>query len=133
MARRDPSFVLPGSHFAGMTLSHVIASDRLNGMKKLINISVQKYPFNKSKIFISCFYDAFDVNLWEKKLTNIFVEFHHFTEGATGDVWWPTVANLNLSLHCNHIHTTTLHWMLTLKSRIKSIFNVTSTTQILLI
>ena len=31
-ARRDPSFVLPGSRFAGTKFSHVIASARLSGM-----------------------------------------------------------------------------------------------------
>ena len=30
----------------------------------------------------SCFYDAYDVNLWEKKLTSVFVEFNPFTEGV---------------------------------------------------
>ena len=35
-ARRDPSFVLPGSRFAGTKFFHVIASTRLSGMKKLI-------------------------------------------------------------------------------------------------
>ena len=35
-ARRDPSFVQPGSRFAGTKFSHVIASARLDGVKKLI-------------------------------------------------------------------------------------------------
>ena len=35
-ARRDPSFVQPGSHFAGMKFSHVIVSARLGEIKKLI-------------------------------------------------------------------------------------------------
>ena len=39
-ARRDPSFVQPGSRFAGTKFSHVIASTRLGGIKKLI----KKYP-----------------------------------------------------------------------------------------
>ena len=39
-ARRDPSFVQPGSRFAGTKFSHVIASARLGGIKKLI----EKYP-----------------------------------------------------------------------------------------
>ena len=38
-ARRDPSFVLPGSRFAGTKYFHVIASARLSGMKNLINTS----------------------------------------------------------------------------------------------
>ena len=38
------------------------------------------------KDILLCFYDLHDVNLWEKMLTNIFVEFHHFTEAATGSV-----------------------------------------------
>ena len=33
-----------------------------------------------------CFYDAYDVSMTKKKLINIFVEFHHFTEAATGNV-----------------------------------------------
>ena len=39
-ARRDPSFVQPGSRFAGTEFSHEIASARLGGIKKLI----KKYP-----------------------------------------------------------------------------------------
>ena len=39
-ARLDPSFVHPGSRFAGTKFSHVIASARLGGIKKLI----KKYP-----------------------------------------------------------------------------------------
>ena len=39
-ARRDPSFVQSGSRFAGTKFSHVIASTRLGGIKKLI----KKYP-----------------------------------------------------------------------------------------
>ena len=34
--RRDPSFVQPGSRFAGMKFSHVIVSARLGEIKKLI-------------------------------------------------------------------------------------------------
>ena len=41
-ARRDPSFELPGFHFAGTKFSHIIASVCLSGMKKLINISLKK-------------------------------------------------------------------------------------------
>ena len=37
-------------------------------------------------LFLLCFYNSYDVNLWEEKLTNVFVEFHHFTEAATGGV-----------------------------------------------
>ena len=58
-ARKDPSFVLPGFHFAGTKFYHVIATAHLNGMKKLINTSVWKYPFNRSKIFLLCFCEAF--------------------------------------------------------------------------
>ena len=58
-ARQDPSFVLPAFHFAGTKFYHVIATARLNGMKKLINTSVWKYPFNRSKIFLLCFCEAF--------------------------------------------------------------------------
>ena len=42
--------------------------------------------FNRSKIFLLCFYDVYDVNLREKKLTNVIVEFHHFTEAVTGGI-----------------------------------------------
>ena len=38
-------------------------------------ISIEVH-FNRSKIFILCFYHSYDVNLWEKKLTNIFVSFY---------------------------------------------------------
>ena len=36
-ARRDPSFVMPGSRFAGMEFSHIIDSAYLSGMKKCFN------------------------------------------------------------------------------------------------
>ena len=36
LARRDPSFVQPGSRFVGTKFSHVISSFRLGGIKKLI-------------------------------------------------------------------------------------------------
>ena len=71
--RRDPAFVLPGSRFAGTKFSHVIASARLSGMKKLThqfeNISLKiSIHFNRAEIFLLCFYDAYDVNLWGKKV-----------------------------------------------------------------
>ena len=44
LARRDPSFVQPGSRFAETKFSHVIASARLSGMKKLISKPVLKDP-----------------------------------------------------------------------------------------
>ena len=71
-ARRDPSFVLPGSRFAEAKFSHV-TSARLSGMKKLINTSVWKYSWkyisiDRSKIFLLCFCDAYDINLWGKKV-----------------------------------------------------------------
>ena len=34
-ARRDPSFILPGSRFAGTKFAHVIASARLSGMRQI--------------------------------------------------------------------------------------------------
>ena len=40
-ARRDSSFVQPGSRFVETKFSHVIASTRLGGIKKLI----KKYPW----------------------------------------------------------------------------------------
>ena len=43
LARRDPSFVQPGSCFAGTKFSHVIVSARLGGMKNLIKKYPQKY------------------------------------------------------------------------------------------
>ena len=50
-------------------------------MKKSINTSFEKsieVNFNKSKIFLLHFYDAYDVNMYEKKYANVFIEFHHF-------------------------------------------------------
>ena len=85
-ARRDPSFILPGSRFiAGTKFSPVIISSCLGRMKKLINTSLKifiKVHFNRPKIFLLCFYNAYDVNLWEKIWSIIFVEFRHFTEAA---------------------------------------------------
>ena len=47
-----------------------------------INLSLKKsieVHFSRSKIFLLYFYDAYDVNLWEKKETNVLLmEFHHF-------------------------------------------------------
>ena len=57
-AGRDPSIVLPGSRFAGTKFSHVIPSAHLSGMK----ISIEVH-FNRSKIFLLRFYDAYDANL----------------------------------------------------------------------
>ena len=68
-ARLDLFFVLPGSHFVGTKFSHVIASARLNGIKMLININLKisiEVLFNRSKIFLLCFYEAFDITLREK-------------------------------------------------------------------
>ena len=62
LARRDPSIVLPGSRFAGTKFSHVIASARLSGMK----ISIEVH-FNRSKIFLLRFYDAYGV-ICDKKV-----------------------------------------------------------------
>ena len=78
-ARRDPLFVLPGSRFAETKFSHVIASARLSGMKKLINTHI-------STIDRRYFYCVFTTHMTSicEKITNIFVEFHHFTEAATG-------------------------------------------------
>ena len=42
-ARRNLSFIQPGSHFAGTKFFHVIASARLGGIKKLIKKYPQKY------------------------------------------------------------------------------------------
>ena len=53
-----------------------------NRKKKSIKISIELH-FNTPKIFLSCFYDAYDVNLLEKKVLNVFVEFYHFTGAAT--------------------------------------------------
>ena len=80
-ARRDPSFVLPGSRFAGMKFYHVIASARLKWMKKLIKkISIEVH-FNRSKIFL-CFCDAYDVNLWEKKASKRLCKISSFYRGS---------------------------------------------------
>ena len=61
----------------------------------------------------------------------LFIEFRYCS--SMNKVWWPFVAILNLNLHCNHIYTTILHWNFKPKSRTKSIFNIISTTHILLI
>ena len=46
---------------------HVIASAHLiNASVISLKISI-KVPLNRSMIFLLCFYDAYDVNLWEKK------------------------------------------------------------------
>ena len=93
-ARREPSFVLPQSCFAGTKFSRVIASTCLSGIKKLMNTSVWKKIIEvhlkrftrerlasqlakvSSKIFLLYFYDECDVNLWEKKLTNEISSFY---------------------------------------------------------
>ena len=50
--RRNPSFVLPGSHFVRTKFSNVVGSARLNGMKKQFDTSLQsklKENVNKFK------------------------------------------------------------------------------------
>ena len=65
-ARQDPAFVLPGSRFAGTKFSHEIASVRLSATKNLIKKLSIEVHFNRSKIFLLCFYEVYDVSLWEK-------------------------------------------------------------------
>ena len=36
-----------------------------------------------------------------------------------GGVWWPTVANLNLNLHSNHIYIITLKFQTEIKNEIE--------------
>ena len=84
-ARRGPSFVQPGFRFAGTTkFSHVIASVHLGRIKKLI----KKYSWKSISIDRRYFYCVFTTHMTsiceKKKLTNIFVGFHHFA--ATGGV-----------------------------------------------
>ena len=43
--------------------------------------------FNRSKVFLLCFYDSYDISLREKTLANVIVEFHHFTEAVIGRRW----------------------------------------------
>ena len=84
-ARWDPSFAQRGSRFAGTKFSHVIASIRLGGIKKLI----QKYPQKYISIARKYLYCVFTIRRRQsvrKKPTKIFVELHHFTEAATGSV-----------------------------------------------
>ena len=59
------------------------------GLKKSIEVH-----FNRSKIFPLYFYDAYDVNLWEKKFgrrtaylsrANVFIEFYHFMKKKKKD------------------------------------------------
>ena len=71
-----PFFLQRGSHFAGTKFSHVIASARLSGMKKLINTSVWKYLWDVPFQFPLCFYDSCDVNLWEKNVLNRISSFY---------------------------------------------------------
>ena len=70
--KRGPTFVLPGSRFAGTKFSHVIALACLSGMKKLINSSLWKNPKSTSRkieVFLLYFYDAYEVNLWQKNVS----------------------------------------------------------------
>ena len=53
----------------------------LNSLKKCV-----KVHFNRSKILLLYFYDAYDVSVWEKNFgqstayscRNVFIELHHF-------------------------------------------------------
>ena len=87
-ARRDPAFVLPGSRFARTKFSHVIASARLSGMKKHISLKTSTWKYPYISIERRYFYCIFTTHMtWicgKKKLTNILVEYHYFTEAATG-------------------------------------------------
>ena len=66
-ARRDPSSVLPGSCFVGTKLSHVIASARLTGIKKLIKKYRQKY-ISVDRRYIYCVYTTYMTSTCEKKV-----------------------------------------------------------------
>ena len=77
-ARWDSSFVLPESRLADKKFPDVIASAFLSGMKKIslkVNIEVH---FDGSKIFLSCFYDAYEVNLWERKVNRYLCRISSF-------------------------------------------------------
>ena len=76
---RDPSFVLPESHFAGTKFSHVIASAHLSGMKNLISQSVlknlQKY-ISIDRSYFYCIFTTRVTSICEKKVK----KFHHFVK-----------------------------------------------------
>ena len=57
-------------------------SPRRGDKKVNWKISIEVH-FNRSSIFLLCFYDSYDVNLWEKKSINIFVDFHHYAESGS--------------------------------------------------
>ena len=52
----DLSFLNPRSHLTSISVL-------FTPLKKFIEVH-----FNSSKIFVLCFYDAYDVNLWDKKV-----------------------------------------------------------------
>ena len=79
----DPSSQGPWSQVLVLDyaiFSYLMASARLDGMKKLNNRSVWKKSievhFNRAKIFLLYFYNAYNVSSWEKKFTNVIIEFH---------------------------------------------------------
>ena len=80
LTMQNPSFVLPGFHFAGTKLSHVITSARLNEMKKLINKSAWKNPWkciSTDRTYYNCIFTMHMNSIHEKK-EFIFIIFHQF-------------------------------------------------------
>ena len=81
--RRDPSFVLLGSHFAETKFPHVIASVCLSRVEKLINISVWKNPYKYLSINRSYFYCIFTMymaSIYEKKVNKCLDRISLFLE-----------------------------------------------------
>ena len=82
-ARRDSSFVMPGSRFAGTKFSHVIASACLSEMKKWSNTSAWKSPKKYILIDRSYFYCIFTTHMtsiYEKKVNKCLYRISSFCE-----------------------------------------------------
>ena len=86
VARRDPSFELPGSRFATTKFSHVVTSARLSRMQSQLTHKFQKKAFRYISInrrYYQCSLTMYMMSVCEKKqLINVFIEFHCFMKHA---------------------------------------------------
>ena len=108
LARRDPSFVQPGYRFAGRKFSHIIASARLGGIKKLI----KKYPQKHISIdrrYFDCVFTAHMTSFCEKKSQQISLQNFIILQKQPPEVFCKKDVLENF---CNiHRKTPVLEWL----------------------
>ena len=93
LARWNPSFLLPGSRFFWMKLSHVITSARLSGMKMLVNTSFwknQKKYISIDRRFFFCILRRIWRQSMRKKIHNCIYKILSFWEKKNRHGWRKT-------------------------------------------